>query len=276
MISEPGIFHDVSESVYHGDSGLAPHLGRSLSVSGAKTLLKSPALFDYQRDHGRPPKDVFDFGHVAHKYVLGIGDQVVRVEAEDWRSKDARAAKVEARIRGQIPILAADDDRAKAMAAAVRAHPVAGKLFTEGEPEQSAYWVDERTGVTRRARFDWLRHDGITDLKTAVEASPAAVSKAIANYGYDMQDAWYGDALEALTGERVPFRFVFVEKSPPYLIAVYELDEESRTVGRIRNDEALALYAQCSADDSWPGYPEVIQSISTPTWHTRPYQGVLL
>ena len=43
MITAPGIF-DVPELDYHADRLLAPQLGRSLSASGMKTILRCPAL----------------------------------------------------------------------------------------------------------------------------------------------------------------------------------------------------------------------------------------
>jgi hypothetical protein len=84
------------------------------------------------------------------------------------------------------------------MAAALRAHPLAGKLLDpdRGTPEQSLFWTDERTGVWRRARLDALPHPAagrmiIADYKTCDSAKPRACAKSIANYGYNMQGAAY-------------------------------------------------------------------------------------
>lgn len=41
-ITAPG-FYDVPEQTYHADTALAPNLGRSLSSTGAKTILDCPA-----------------------------------------------------------------------------------------------------------------------------------------------------------------------------------------------------------------------------------------
>ena len=268
MISKPGIFDDVGEAVYHGDRYLTTELGRSLSVSGAKTLLKSPALFAYQRDNRPPPKDVFDFGHVAHKYVLGVGDEIVRVEADDWRTKDARTAREEARAAGQIPILAADDDRAHAMAAAVTAHPVASRLFSDGAAEQSAYWIDEQTGITRRARFDWLRTNSIIDLKSAADASPDGFARAAANFGYGMQAVWYQDATEALLGRRLRFVFVCVEKEPPHQIGLYVISPAWEDLAHAQNRRAITTFAACESSGHWPSYSPRIETLEPPRWLT--------
>lgn len=67
-VTEPGVYDDMPEHVYLAD----PVPGGSLSFSGAKALLppSCPALYRHQRDHGRPPKPAFDFGHAVHSMVL--------------------------------------------------------------------------------------------------------------------------------------------------------------------------------------------------------------
>lgn len=274
-VTAPG-FWDVPESDYHADTQLAPRLGRSLSTSGAKVLLQSPAKFHWQREHGSPPKDAFDFGHAAHRLILGEGATIHRVNATDWRTKAAQAEKETARAAGRTPILNHDYRAALQMAKAVKRHPTAGPLFVGGEVEHSFYWVDDATGVTRRARADYLRPDCFVDLKTTADASPEGFAKSVANFGYDMQADAYITGHETLTGDRIPFYFVAVEKAAPHLVAVYELDDVSLAVGHARNAEALALFAQCESDQSWPGYPLGVTPLSSPAWHTRPYQGVIL
>lgn len=275
IVTGPG-FWDVPEDAYHADTALAPELGRSLSQSGAKTLLDLPARFDYQREHGRASKPAYDFGHAAHKYALGVGEHVVRVEADSWRTKAAQEAKDAAYAAGAIPMLAADDDRALDLADAVKSHPTAGPWFADGWPEQSLYWLDKNTGITCRGRVDYLRHDAIVDLKTSADAGREAFGKSVANYGYDMQAAAYTAGVESLTGEWLPFYFVVAEKEPPHYVAIYELDDEAMDVGRARWEQACAVYARCQSDDVWPAYPGEIQTLSTPAWHTRQYRGVLL
>ena len=69
--------------------------------------------------------------------------------------------------QGKVPVhrgdlLAVADRRA------VRRHPLAGAvLLASGEPEVSFYWIDAATGVTCRARVDWLvPGKALIDVKT--------------------------------------------------------------------------------------------------------------
>ena len=91
VITEPGVY-DIPEGAYHAD----PVPGGSLSRSGAKLLLQSPAKFDWRRTHGVKPKRAWDIGTAAHTEVLGTGaEMVVPVDAsgvpyEAWTTKDAK------------------------------------------------------------------------------------------------------------------------------------------------------------------------------------------
>jgi len=265
-VTGPGLYDGLDEAAYHADRSLGPELGRSLSVSGAKLLLDSPARFHYEREHRPPPKDAYDFGHVAHRLILGEGGQVRRINAPDWRTAAAKAEKAQAYAAGQVPILRHDFVAALRLAKAVKRHPVAGKFFTEGRAEQSLFWVDERTGVTCRARVDWLRHNVIVDLKSCQDASRSGMQRAFANYRYAMQAQWYRAGVEAVTGKRLPFVFVCVEKDPPHLVGLYWLDDQWEAIADQQNRRALDLYASCESAGEWPGYSDEIQTLSPPAW----------
>lgn len=269
LVTEPGVY-DVPEGVYHGDQSLAPTLGRSLSNSGMKTLLDCPARFAHERDHGRPPKDAYDLGSLVHDLVLHGGDERLRViDCYDWRKKADQDAKKAAHAAGLVPVNRADLLQASRIARAVRAHPLAGPIFSQGKPEQSIYWVDQDTGITCRARVDWVRDNALVDLKSCEKASPEAFAKSCANFRYDMQASHYSEGWEAVTGQALPFIFVAVEKSPPYLIGVYQLDSEAMKNGMLDVRKTKALYAECESANVWPGYPIEVAQLSLPRWAVR-------
>lgn len=246
----------------------------ALSVSGMKMLLSPgcPALFRYYMDHPRPSKRAYDFGHVVHALVLGDGPQIVPIDADDWRSKDARAQRDEAYAAGQVPILFSEYAEAEACAASVKAHPVAGLLFDAGRAEVSLFWEDEQTGVRMRGRLDWIREKlgqrvvGV-DLKTAASADPETFARTAASYGYAQQQAQYEDGIVAAGLDDDPaFLFVVVEKSPPYLVSVIELDPESVRIGRAMNRRAALIYKRCLESNTWPGFGPGVSTVSLPVW----------
>ena len=256
-----GLHRDVPEEEYHADRS-------SLSQSGAKLLLRAPALYRHQLDHREFTK-AYDLGHAAHQLVLGVGMPLVVVDADSWRTKAARAARDEARANDRVPLLPAEHERVQRMADALAANQAAMALLGAGEPEVSAYAPDEETGVMRRARFDWLTPGILVDLKTANTAHPQAFARDAAKFGYDLQVAWYLDVATACGWDARAFAFVVVETDPPYLTSVVEWDADSIEVGRRKARRALDLFAHCTATDTWPGYqePGAITQIRLPAWH---------
>lgn len=268
-----GVYDDIPEDVYHSD----PVPGGSLSSTGARLLLQpgGPAKYRWQQDHPAPAKRVFEIGSAAHQVVLGAGPELVRIDADEWRSKDIKAQVADVRARGAIPLKPAEYQMVHDMADAIRRHPLTKTLFdpTNGVPERTIIWQDDQTGVWRRARLDWLPNPSggrlvIADYKTAADASPAGVRKAIAARGYHLQDPWYRDAVVAADLADDPlFVFVFQEKTPPYLVNVVALEPDDVQAGREKNRQALELYATCAATGVWPGYCEhEINPIRLPGW----------
>lgn len=275
-IDQPGIY-DMPEDVYHAD----PVPGGSLSFSGAKKLLppSCPARFKWDHDHPPQSTQAMELGTAAHKLVLGEGATLVVVDAENWRTKAAQDQAKEARAAGKVPLLTAEYQKVQAIADAVRAHPIAGRLFDpeHGAPERSLFWQDPETGIWLRCRIDWLPFAGrtghrmiITDLKKTVSADPDTVSRTAHNYRYFMQAPWYSDGVRALGYDSDPaFVFVFVEPEPPYLVTVAQLDEEAMEVGRSLNRLAIERYRDCTEAGLWPGYTSEIELISLPPWALR-------
>lgn len=263
----PGVYHDLAEADYHAHP--------ALSHSGAKTLMPPgcPALFAYQREHGRPDKTAYDLGNAAHKTVLGTGWPTVVVEGE-WRSKDAKAAVAEARANGVIPLHQQDWDAAQAMAGALRRHPLASMLLSNGKPEASMLWRDQRADVLLRGRVDWLRDRRdplyLVDYKTAESAEPDTFARAAARYHYHSQAAFYIDGAKTCDlSDDVRFLFIVQEKNPPYLVSVVELDSLAIRAGRAWNRRAIDLFAACHAADDWPGYtPDDPALVSLPRYAT--------
>lgn len=269
-VDAPRIVDGLSAEAYHADK-------TTISSSGLRALLAPgcPAQFAYDREHPQAPKQAFDLGHAAHKFVLGEGPELAVIDFPDWKRKDAQNLRDDAYAAGKVPLLTKDHDMVQAMAEAIRQHPVAGPLFTPGSglAEQSLYWTDPETGVACRVRPDWLKTlPGLTlcvDYKTAAKADPESVSRAIAERNYHMQDPFYIDGIQAVLGLPARFVLVFQSKTAPYLITVRELSDADRAIGRAKNRRALHIYAECERTGNWPdwtGPVDDIPYISLPPW----------
>jgi len=272
LVTGPGIYDGLDESAYHEDASLAPSLGRSLSSTGAKTILDCPARFAWERDHP-VHKAEYDLGSAVHAFILGVGDeQIVEVKADSWRGKAAQDERKAAHAARKSPLLTETVQQARDIAAAALADPIVAGILSEGAAEQSLYWIDEQTSVTCRGRVDWLHPRAIVDVKTARKygARPSSISKACADYGYAQQADFYRRGVYATTGRWLPFLHVFVEVEPPYLVTVGQLGDDDLDIGARLNDQALALYAACESAGDWPAYSHgQIVPISLPRWYVN-------
>lgn len=257
----PGFHANIPEAEYHADRD-------SLSQSGAKTLLESPALFRHRLDHPAEPTDATLLGTLVHTEVLGAGQRMAVIPPTSRAKADQeahKAARNEALANGLIPVTQERAEQVWAMGAAVMKHPEARALLTGGAAEVSAYAPDLETGVLRRCRFDMLHDDLGVDLKTTSARNRAAFAKSAATYGYHQQHAWYADVAADLGHPLRSLLFVTVTSSEPYEVAVYELDYMAVERGRDLNARALRIFQRCTETGDW-STNHAIQPLSLPRW----------
>ncbi len=214
------------------------------------------------------------FGEAFHARVLEPErfESAFAVSPEcDLRTKDGRERMTawRAEHQGAIGIAAEWATSIDSMYDAVVSHPIAGRLFEGGDAEHSFWWRDRETGLTCKCRPDYLRPDAIAvDLKTAADASPEGFTRAVFNYRYHVQQAFYSDGIASVLG--VPlggFLFVAVEKDPPYAVAVYNLDDFASQRGRLDYQDDLArIKAHCDNPGVFTGYSPTIEEIRLPRW----------
>lgn len=256
MSYTPGIYDSIKNKAYHAD----PALG---STSLKTLATKTPAHYLHDKAHPKSSA-AFTLGTAAHSLILEDDTSgIIVVDADNWLGKAAKEAKAEALAAGQQPLLTREWLQVLALRDAVMDHPVAGDLFTGHKAEQSVFWDED--GQTYKCRPDAWKPGLLVDLKTCASADPNEFGKVAHSFGYHQSAAHYIDGVKAATGEELPFKFVLVEKTEPYLVSVVELDEEAINIGRALNDRAKRIYQECTATDAWPGYPAA-DPISLPLW----------
>lgn len=238
-----------------------------LAQSPLHAWTASPALNpEYQPEEA----EKFDLGTACHAHLLEGASAFVIIEAEDWRTKDARAQRDAGRAAGRVPLLASQWADVQAMAKAARAQLAAHEPpipFTAGKPEQTLTW--EEAGVPCRARLDFLHTDyrTIDDLKsTAGSANPAVWSRTLFGAGYDVQAAFYVRAVKAVHGIEPEFRFITIENYPPFALSVIGLSPEAMALAQKKVGRALALWRECLATGRWPAYPARTCWADLPPW----------
>ncbi|QCB97144.1 hypothetical protein E5206_09535 [Arthrobacter sp. PAMC25564] len=251
-----GIFDLLSNKDYHAD----PALG---STSLKTLATRTPAHWKWERDNP-VHKDAYDIGTLAHSLILE-GDTSLHevIDVPDKLGNKWKIPANEAKAKGLIPITPKEWAGIEAMRDAVMAHPLARAAFTGHRAEQSVFW--EEDGLMLKCRPDAWQPGVLVDLKTTINADPNEFGKTAHNFGYHQSAAHYIDGVKAATGEELPFHFVLVEKTAPYLVSVVELDWEAIDIGRGLNDRAKRIYRECVESGTWPGYPNA-DLISLPMW----------
>jgi len=233
-ITEAGVYA-IDEAAYHADPCVAP----SLSSSVAHILLERSPWHAWTAHPRLNPafepedKTTFDLGRGAHAVMLGGPALIAVIDAPDWRTKDAKAARDAARAAGQTPILAHHMAEVDAMVRAGRSQIAAQSDQADsdafmpvlGTPEQTLVWREGDSWC--RARLDWKPNAGhiFHDYKTTgASAHPDAWVRTAYGMGADLQAGFYRRGIRAvLKIEKPEFRFVVQENTPPYALCVIAL-----------------------------------------------------
>jgi len=285
---EPGVYPGVPAEEYHAwDAASNSRLGK---------ILRSPAHLKAYLDD--PPADTASqiLGRAAHSAVLEpdkFGSDYFMIPKPEGRlftNKDGSPSKSPANTaayKEAVAIMEADHPDATglkaayyeeclAMREAVHAHPKVAKMIqATGRAELSIVWVDEKTGVTCKARLDWHTptHAGgaIVDLKTTPDASPWAFAGSANKWGYYRQGATYLRGAEAVGLPAVHFAIIAVEKRPDAYkggfyngVILYRLREDDVILGGTQLDFALAMYAECERTGIYPGYTTEVVDLVLP------------
>ena len=132
------------------ESNAAYHASAPLSKSRLWEMRRSPQYFKWHEEHRAelPQTDAMVMGSAFHKLVLepdGYSDEFVVCPTVDRRTKVGKEAWAlfQNEAAGKTVLMEWMHDQVSAMAEAVKAHPMARFLTTDGEVETSIYYKDE-------------------------------------------------------------------------------------------------------------------------------------
>lgn len=262
-MAEPGLHYDMPAATYHADPTPG---GASLSTTRAKTLLLEAGPAKYRHLARNPEtKKEYDEGNAAHAFALGKdADRLVLIDVDSWRTKAAQEARDTAHADGKTPLLPHQMKKAQDMATELANHRHAMESLAGATEVSMFHQLD--CGLWIRGRMDVMAEEFTTDYKTCADASSYGFIKQSWNLRYYMQAAWYRRMRGWLTGDWLPYRIVAQESVAPYLVSVWELDEQYLEQGVQDMDEAINIYRACMKSGKWPGYPTEIQPLTPPEW----------
>lgn len=233
----------------------------AVSSTFLKNMGKSPAYAMAAKNLPSTPSQIL--GQVKHLLALepNKAAEEIAVWAEGDRKGKAWLAFKEEHA-SKIILKADEMEEAQEAAAAVRRHPRASQLLTDGAAEVSIEW--EAEGVKAKSRLDWVAPTHLVDLKFTKDASPDGYPREAVKYGLPLQAAFYTDAVRAKTGRELPFYVVAVEG--PGHVTVWRVRPDVIQLGRDTYKRLLRQFEWCKSQDEWPGYPEVELELSVPEY----------
>ena len=268
----PGLYLGVHEETYHScTAAVSKHMLDEMVV---------PARLKYEIDHpeerGEPTPAlimgslvdtlVFEPDEYPARFVV-IPEGISARKKAGQEMSDKQAFIERARRLGKQVISKDDQQMAAKLKRGIYNNPRAAILLENGYPQPVIVWHDRFTDIKCKGRLDYYNEleNVIVDLKTAASATRGAFGKAATNFRYHVQDQFYREGWRETTGQAVEdFKFVVVEKIPPYCCAVRHLDLPARARGHELWRRDLTKYAGCVVHDEWPGYPDASISQDLP------------
>lgn len=253
----------MSNDDYHGH----PAVGST----SLKRILKSPAHYKYGLENKDEPTPALAFGQACHQAILEPGVfQSKMVVQPIFEGKGSKQAREEWFLENHGKTILTEEQfgHIKGMLRAIANRKTARGLLAGGHAEESYFDQCPDTGIIRKARPDFLK-DGryIIDVKTTSDASLEVFQRDIAKFMYHLSAAYYCDVISKVTGEKFDkFLILAVEKTPPYGVSEYLLDEGTMDAGRYLFKKALKLLKEAKDKNEWPAYPDRITSIAIPHW----------
>ncbi len=245
--------------------------------SKLKLIGKSPAHYLHALTERREMTDALVRGIAVH--MACFEPERFRAECVVWdcgtrRGKEWEAFK--ARHHGQTILTEAMHATVIELSSAVRRDATATKYVSNGQGEVSVLWKHVSPGIASlpgyeldcKARLDFASPLAIADVKTCVDASPAGFGRAVANYEYHAQAAFYVDGYKAATGIDLPYVLIAVEAAPPHVVQVYRVPDEILELGRQRYRTLLDTLNHCRTLSTWPAYAEAELPLTLPRWAT--------
>lgn len=182
----------------------------------------------------------------------------------------------EASNAGRLMLTRSAYDLATAMAASARAMVLdfggttitMADLLGECQTEVTVRWVDEETGILCKLRADLYAEElqFAADLKSCLDASREAFSRAVFRHRYHAQHAHYCEGFRAAGAPLRSFFFLPVEKDRPHVPAAYHLDPPAEERGWEIRQRSMRKLAHCLKTGEWPGHTRAVESLSLPAF----------
>lgn len=237
----------------------------ALNYSGAKKLLVSPLHYKQYLAEPAEETKALRIGSAIHAAVLEPESFALRYICGldvDKRTKAGKEAAEAFLAAAGDKIVLSPDEFSLVTNVAISATQALKRLGITFVETETMYQVDY-CGVPLKSAIDAVGADGyLYDVKSCESASPREFLASCRSYKYPLQSHFYRVVYELATGKRPRgFRFLAVEKSAPWAVALYEIGPNLMSYAVADFEAAVKLYQAGINFDSWPGYPDEPQVI---------------
>jgi hypothetical protein len=268
--------HNIPIEVYAADPCPEPSF-----TSGAAKMICSRSPLHAWQEHPRlnPSAHVdvstkMDVGSAAHALFLEGDDSRLRIiDADDFRTKAARAERDKAHANGLIPLLEKHADDVRGMVRVVReALGACAELpdyINSGWSERSLIWKEGDTWC--RARPDWIAADKqliINYKTTSTCAEPESFGTGLLmRNGYHLQAYHHMRGLQAVKNvDAVKHVWIAQETTEPYAVSFLGMSPALMALAKTQWKHALELWRNSLASNAWPGYPARVCWVEPKPW----------
>lgn len=286
-ITKACIVKNVPMAAYHSQA-ISPL--PSISSSGIRLIESKSPLHFFDKWEGNPDREEeeakhhFSWGRALHHLSAGEADfqahfAVRPDEWDSWRTKDAKQWRAQMEADGRDILVPDDLVNLRIAGERLSGHPTIQAGILNGEIECSIFWpvriklADGRVvEIMCKSRPDVLVQSAniIVDLKSTADASPVAVRRSLAEFGYYTQLAMAHEGLLVTTGRQMTDHvLVFIESKRPCAINIKPLNSASIEWGLRQFERGLFKFATAIADNTWDGYGDDEVECGLPAWLTQ-------
>ena len=245
----PGVYELVPNDEYHSSDGI--------SKTNVCDIYESIAQYQMHKASPQRPTDPMIKGSAFHDLVLLPSEYKKNYFVASVKGKATKLYKqcvLDHPHQTVITTGMADDIHY--MRDALYDNPAIKEVLESKTilREVSLWVVDPLTGLLLKIRPDIIVDGVIYDLKSTIAPHSRAFLHSVYKYSYHVQSAHYQDCA-FYNGMKISnFKFQVVGSKPPYLTAVYDINDDLLEEGREKIAEALNRYWNYkNGTDKWTG-----------------------
>jgi len=236
----------------------------------SKVVWESPYHAWWEQNNCGEESAALRFGTLVHAAILEPDTLEERfVAGPDVRGNSNAWKEFVESCPGKVVVKQKEWADALEMRDAVLRLPEFRVIQKHGQFEVSCVWRERGIGLAKGRLDAWVPvENGINvDLKTTSALDAAAFERALWDYGYYVQGAWYRRGVRAATkGGYAPSLYsVALGKSRPYCPVIYRVSDDALKAGDRVIEIGLARYRRCLDKGEWPR-PSGVREIDLPLW----------